>query len=832
MRRIAFGHRPALTAALLAGGTLAMLVLLWGADSPLSRLVRLDLSFLTLPVTLCGALLVLGRLALLLRGTEFAARAALPLRTGTPAARVLNLDEALPAVHRMLTDLAWMALGLGVLSSASALPGVISDHPGAPDITRLAHYLGGLDSLALWGALILAPFIAARAAATIRPDTGAIIGFPRAHLAAFGAAYALLATGGALAAAFGLDGTWPLVVFGLAVALSYAASAVRRTMSIRPREGSRGLRGALYLTEAAWPLVLWVSALLLARAAESASTGPVEAGPGALDASYLEVLHSFTVVQTLAVLLPFALLHYGRVLWPAMARVVGAPTGYLALLAVAYVVFSGSGVLATAFTVDVSGMLAALIGAVVLAYAASALRNVAGIDARRRYVRWATHAARPLSALAAAAVVAVIVGAVLGHLPAASAVLLERPATRDFWEGLLSLVAGFYEARYPIAWLSFTGAAMFFLMRAMGERIAVRSQAMLSAVSYLVVGCLIWLIASGLSEFGHGFPFVGAMAAAGMFSLAVTRLASYAASSENATVADVAGWLSASRVRAFTLGAAAACYVLLLRPVVYEVVSLAALYEYFALLALLLAGLMSIVNRLRVVAGPPTTAQPGWADWRHHLQAVEDRADPRAALTDAMRRRYLDLGDWRPLWVYLVALLYRSGTSLDVMEAVCRSLRRGAFTPLLWTLLGRGRRVSTRTAALEQALDAAGRALADPEPQLERLDEDDVRRLGAPYVEGGTDPEPLAVALIVAHCQRGDSPEEAVDRWFSLLDTPAPFLEWLTPPGGRSSGRPRTAPERLRLVDGAIASLFGELPPPIIPPPLGALETSATGGTT
>ena len=831
MRSIAFDRRPALTTALLAGGTLAALVLLWGADSTLSRLVRLELSFLTLPVTLCGALLTLGGLTLLLRGTEFTTRVALR-RTGRPVTRVVRLDGALPGIHRMLTDLAWTALGLGLLSSASALPGVISDHQWVPDIAPVAHYLGGFDSLAVWGALILAPFLAARALATVRPDVGAIIRFPRAQLAAFGAAYALLGVDGVLSAAFGLGGAWPLLGFGLALALSCAASAIRRAMAIRPREGPPGLRRALYVTEAAWPVALWVATVALARAAERAATEPGIVGPGSVDASYLEVLHSLSVVQTLAVLLPFALIHYGRVLWPAVARIVRAPIGYLALLAVAYVLCSDSGVLATAFAVDVSGILTSLIGAAVLSYAASALRNVARIDARQRYVLLAMGALRALSALAAAAAVAVVVGAALIHLPAASVVLLERPGTRDVWERFLPLVAGFYEARYSVAWLSFAATAMFLLIRVMRGQIPVRYQALLSAVSYVVVGCLTWLIASGLSEFGHGFPFAGAIAAAGMCSLALTCLASYAASASNPTVADVAGWLSASRLRAFMLGAAATFYVLLLRPVVYEVVGLAALYEYIALLALLLAVLMSVVNRLRVFASPPETAEPGWADWHHHRQALERKVDPRAALPAALQRRFLDLGDWRPLWVYLLALLYRSGTSLDAMVAVCRSLRHGGVTPLVWTILGRSRRESARTAALERALDTAGRALADSAPPLERVNEDDVRRLGASYVNSGTDPEPLAVALIVAHCQGGDDPEEAVDRWFLLLDTPAPFLERFAAPWGRSTGSPRTAPERLELVNGAISLLFGDAPQRSTPPPRGPLETNVVGGNT
>ena len=832
MRSIASRHRPALTTALLAGGALAAPVLLGGADAPLSRLLRLDLGFLALPVTLCGALLAAGRLALSLRGTEFAARAALRLRTGTPAARVLRLDEALPAVHRMLTDLAWTALGLGLLSSASTVPGVISDHPRGPDIASLAHYLGAFGSLAAWGALVAAPFIAARAVATVRPGAGSIAGLPRAHLAALAAAYALLGPGGALQAAFGLDGARPLLGFGLAVALSYAASALRRATATRPPGGAPRLLRALYAAEAAWPLALWAAVLLLARAAESAAAVPHEARPGSLDASYLDVLHSLSVAQTLAALLPFALLHYGRVLRPGAARIAGDPTAYLALLAASYVVFSGSGVIATAFSVDVSGMLAALTVAAALAYAASALRNAAGRAPRRRRARWAARAARPLGALAAAAAAAVIVGSVLAHLPAASAVLLERPQTRDLWEGLLPLVAGLYEARHPVAGLSFAAAAMLLLARAGGGRIDARRRALLAAVAYAAVGCLTWIIASGLSAFGHGFPFAGAVAAAGMFSLALGRLASRAAASAHPAMGDACGWLAASRVRAFVLGAAAAFYVLLLRPVVYEVVDLAALYEYVAFLALLLAGLMSVVSGLRAAAAAPGAQAPGWSDWRHHLQAVENRPDPRAGVTDALRRRYLDRGDWRPLWVYLASLLYRGGASLDAMAAVCRPLRRGGATPLAWTLLGRRRRLSARTAALDEALDAAGRALADPARQLGRVREDDVRRLGAPYVERGTDPEPLAAALIVAHCQRGDAPGEAVGRWFPLLDAPAPFPGWFAPPWDRAAAGPRTAAERARLVDGAIASLFGDPPAPGAPPPRRPLETSVAGGAT
>ncbi len=814
MRNAALAQRPALAAALLAGGTLAALILLWGADSPLSRLLRLDLSFLALPVTLCGLLLALGRLALWLRATEFAERSTLRVRTGREATRSVPLAAALPVAHRVLTDLGWTALGLGLLSSVPALPGAVSGHPWAPDIASLAPYLGGFDSLAAWGISLLTPFIAARAVAEVRPHVGTVVGFPRAHLAAFVAAYALLGVDGVLSSAFALGGAWALAAFGLALGLSYAASAIRRASAVALPDRVPQLRRAHQAAEAGWIVALWAAITALALAAESASAGGGAVGPDSVDASYLAVLYSLSGVQVVAVLLPFALLRYAGVLRPSVARILGTPIGHLASLAAVYVVFSGSGVLSTAFAVDVSGMLTALIAAVALSYAATVLRNVAKLDVPERYALLTANGSRALSALAVAAALALVVGTTLTHLPVANAVLLDRPGTRDLGEDFLPFLGGFYEARYSIAWLSFTAAAMFLLPRVLSGQPFLRYRAILSAVSYFAVGCLTWLTASGLSAFGHGFTFGGAITAAGMFSLALTRLAPYASASSNPAVADIAGWFAASQVRGFVAGAAVAFYVLLLRPVVYEMLWLASLYEYTALLVLLLAVLMNVVNRLRVVANTPETVEPGWADWSHHRQVLESKADPRAALTDAMRQRFVDRGDWRPLWVYLLGLLYRSEASVDAMVAVCRSLRRGAVTPLAWNILGRSRRASTRTAALEHALDTTGWALASSAPQLEPVLEDDVRRAGASYIDRGTDPEPLAVALIVAHCQRGDDPQEAVDRWFSLLDTPDPFLEWLTRRWGRSDTKVGTQLRRLSLINEAMASLFEDTTPP------------------
>lgn len=803
------GYLPALTTVLVAGGTAAAIALLWDADNLLSRLVGFDVSFVTLPATLCGALLTLGRLALWLSKTEFAARLAVR-RSDKPAASATRLAEVLAAVHRLLTDLSWATLVLGLLSSLTEWPGLKGSQEAAPDLVAPAHYLGGLESFVVWGALLLAPFIAVRAVATFRPDIGVIAGWPWVEVAVFGVAYALLSADGALSAAFGLAGNWPLLGFGLTLALAYAASATGRALAIKSQGRARGLRCLRGIGEAAWPLALWFAVVALARSAERASTDPQFAGPGSVDVSFLEVLHSLTFVETLALLIPLALINTVRALWPAAAHSIGAPIWPLALIGLTHLLFSSSGMIPTAFAVDFPWMYRALVGAITLGYAASVLRNVASIDVQRWYLKLVLNVLRVLSAATRAAALAAVVLAALTYLPQAVALLLEQPAPRALWEGILPLVAGLYEVRFAIAGSTFTIAAVFLLVRAMNGQISERVEALMSAISYAVAGCLIWMIAADLAEYGHGFPFVGAVAAAGMFSLALSRLASSAASSANPAVADIAGWLSASWVRAFMLGAAAMFYATLLRPVVYELVGLAALYEYLTLLALLLILLMSVVNRLRVVTGPAEAPEHGWADWQHHEQTLEHKADPRVALLDAARRRYSEHGDWLPLWVYLLALLYRSEASLDAMAAVCGLLRRGAVTPLAWTTLSRNRKTEARSAALQHALDTARRALAESTGQLERLNEEDVRRLSASFVDTGRDPELLAVALIVAHCQRGDRPERAVERWFYLLDTSNAVLARLSPKWGRLASRPRTAAQRSDLVNEAVSSLFDD----------------------
>ena len=162
-----------------------------------------------------------------------------------------------------------MVLVLGLLSSLSLLAIALDGRPGGPDLTSLVPYLEPFGSLAVWGIILLLPFVCVRAAAEAWPAIHEVFKFPRARLIAFGAAHLLLTNGGILAVAFDVEGSSVLLWLGLALVLSYGASTLRNVLKVvRPGGDLRRYRTALVIMEGAW-----VAALLIAVAALPFSDG-------------------------------------------------------------------------------------------------------------------------------------------------------------------------------------------------------------------------------------------------------------------------------------------------------------------------------------------------------------------------------------------------------------------------------------------------------------------------------------------------------------------------------------------------------------------------------
>lgn len=805
-------RRLPLTIAFLLVAIPALWILLRGPDGWLDYWTGFDFHYLSSPVVLGGILVLLNRVFLLIDlpsvGQRITGRIGLTEDGAGPRS---SLVEAVPSVlTRLPLDLGWMVLVLGLLSSVSQLPSSISLGAGGGDLASLSAHLEAFDSLASMGIFLLLPFVLLRAAAQAWPAIFQVIRLPRVRLAAFGTAYVLLADGGILTVAYGLEGSRILLGLGMALGLSYGASLLRQYLrTAQPQRLLILYRMILVVMEGGWMAALVVALVDLPSALALALADRYPEGliPHVLLAGTLDRLVA-------VVLVPIFLLRAVGVFLPVVDRIFGFPAFHLALLLLVYVLFSQYGILAVASEANLAQALVVLIQALILSYAASVLRNISTLQAQGRIRRWAARACGVAGELAYPLPWAMLLWVGLNHLPVVNATLLDHSASRYTGEQLLPHFGVLFDIRNAAAILFYAAILGLRMPKAQRGYVPDRYVFLLPTLVYSMAGFLAWSIGSQLSTLGHGFLLVGVVTAVGMYSLALSHLASMFANSSSGLLAEVAGWLAASKLRVLALGMCMAFYGLLIRPVLYEFLHLASLYEYAALLLLMLAVLMRVLNHERIVEGAVVPDAPTWMDRTHHQQELENKPDRRTDNAAALGQRYVEHGDWKPLWQYMMGLLLQGEASLESMRQVCRPLRNGAATSWFWKILSRtGRNRTKRAAALEQALTNVQEALASAGAPLSAIDEDAIWEAAIPYIERGANHDALAVALIAAHRQRGDDLQRAVEQWFQLLNAPDPspgLFKWQRL---GLKAKQENEGQRRSLVERAISQLFGEGPP-------------------
>ena len=140
-------------------------------------------------------------------------------------------------VQLLLVEGAWIAIALGAVAGLpSVVESVLIGHFSL-DATTAAAYVSSLGELTSPRALaVLLPFAMVRVAGVFRPTVDSILGFPVGRLALLGAVYVLFSGNGVLEAALQIPGSQLMTVLTLALALSYAASIMRKCL------GNRGAR--------------------------------------------------------------------------------------------------------------------------------------------------------------------------------------------------------------------------------------------------------------------------------------------------------------------------------------------------------------------------------------------------------------------------------------------------------------------------------------------------------------------------------------------------------------------------------------------------------------
>ena len=783
-------------------------------DGMVHRLSGIDLHFLVSTFVAFGLLTLLGTLAFLAQRRKLGPRIlGFASRNGVfqRQAKLRWPKDAFPFAGRLLTDLGWMALLVGLLGSIPDLASAISGRPNGPELTGVGPYLEVFGPLSIWALIFLAPFVIARVVSVIRPEVGQAVKFPWLRLLVLAASYVALSENGAIMEAFGVNGSGILPWLTFTLLLSYFGPVLSAAIRLAPTRKFRiTAQAAFFVVQAFWLFAL-IGGL---RALSSAASGlPMEEYGKTAESLglHLENLSSLTR-WAIILLIPFSVARAAGEVWPMVGKVLGFPIRRLVLLGITYAAFANNGVLSVLFGINTSQIFLVLTVALVLSYMSSVLRNASEVVADKRFGTVARVAMEPMTAVVIAAVPSMVIWVALNHLPLINALLIDHSVTRDFGETHLPRFGAVYDLRYPIAALLFAIGLSLTSPNALKASEGIDHKPVTAALGYSVVACLVWICGSSLSILGHGFALFGAIAASGIFTMALCELARYAGSSPIAALGDVGIWLSQSKVRGFLLGASFAFYGLLLRPVAYEVLWFAALYEYVVILVLLLMLLLVGANRARFSVAAPGGSLPVWMNWSHHQQVLETKADPRTRSASSIYGRYVDDGELRPLWKYLLGLLFRSRASLSHTISIGSTLRKGlASSPLLDILpTTRSRKKTIRKTALDGALVDAQRALDGSPEEVNAVDEEELRRAASTFIENRSNREVAALTLVSAYWQKGADLDQALELWFLLMNLEDRKPKWLDSPGVRNRIRRWNQRRRRNLIEGAISHLAGK----------------------
>ena len=610
---------------------------------------------------------------------------------------------------------------------------------------------------------------------------------------------------------------WPVAIatgLSLSVDLVFRlqrASRLRAAMRLpeefRPPVTLAMLMVRRFLRHASW------SALLLGAVVALAGTQPEP-----------RTYYTF-VVGTGAVLAFMAAVRTASIPFPATGMIFGFPWFRLLALGIISLLLHQQE-WSTAYGVHSSPLLPALAAAMGATYLGSALRNVDKVsdrwvnpDTPLRTV--AAECVGIAAALATAAGGALIAWGILSSLPNMSAAALDQWPDLLPGDRTLLYSSRLFEAKHLVAGFFMALGFARALPSAEEDAAGTHYRPLLKAGAYALSGYTAWLVAVKLASLGHGYPLLGAAVAGGLFAAAAAMVVRSLAPSSGGVLTDTARWLSQSTFRAFFLGASLLLYGLLLRPLLYEALWFAPVYEWLMVLAFAFVPINRLRKRVRAEIVPEATLPASWPSWSRHYQVSEERRDARMTELVVLQQRFVNTGEWERVWQYLVGLLLRNETPMESIPAIFAPMRRcylESVTPRL-RRCNKKMTMKQREAALADTMARTAAALSLPSAPLETVDEARLLEVGTPFLDKGGEPEELAVTLTAAYWQHGADLGSAASRWFPLMtfiDDPVSgdgigaYLRWVFWSIFRRATPRWNRERRQRIVDEAASHLFGE----------------------
>ncbi len=706
-------------------------------------------------------------------------------------ARLLHTLRANPAaVGIALHGLAIASLTYAAFAATAGILDTleigIADGEGGP-----SPYSAVFDSLAWLSLAAVIVVTAVRVTTYLRPHMAAQWPLPSGRLILLAAAYPLLADDGVLGTALDTPTAALFLAVTLGVAGTYIANAVRPIAESSESPRRRWFAHAALAATAGHPSVLMLFGLILAPPLTNGFENGGDGYGGTIDS---------LAAWSLLLIFPMYAVRLGATRWSIISEVLPSPIAHSVAFVISIILFGQTGILATAYEYPASGLASAAIAAIFLAYAAWVLRRAVHLEYEFRF-RGTLNAA-----LASASCVLIALGATLPLLallsdaPIINALMLDYVETQEVGRLYQPYVAAIYETRSLISFLFFVVVLALTLPQAAWSLPRWEARPLVSAVGFAFAGCLAWLLGLAMADLGYGYALGGSVAGAGFFSIAITQMGLQFSGGSNSVVADAIRWMAESKTRSFMPGAAIAIYALLIRPIIYDTLVLAAVLEWLAMLAAIVGAILRMRSRLQTDINVVETGAAPTVDWSRHQQHLETLPDPRAATVYSVRQAWIQIGDPSGVWTYMMGLLCREGAPPNSVRLVMSPLRESSAR----------KSAHTRYDALSESFAANGamaRSTSAAEDYTGSLRE--LNELAADFVESGDDADVFAAYVTAAYSLRGANVGHAVNLCFHLTHDET-TRRGAGSPLTRGRTRRRVRERRERIVRAVLEHLAGE----------------------
>ena len=705
--------------------------------------------------------------------------------------RLLQVLRANPAaVGIALHGLAIAALAYAAFAASAgildALEIGIVDGDGGP--SPYSAVFGFLAWLSL-AAVITVTTI--RVTTYLRPNLAAHLPLPWLRLTLLGAGYAVLADSGFLG--LSIDGpTSPLfVALTLGVAGTYIASAVRPPAELSESPRHRWFARAALAATGGHPSVLLMFGFVLAT--------PLTGAPGDSGDGYIGTIGALAA-WSLLLIVPIYIVRLAATKWPIVPSVLPSPIAHSAAFAISIVLFGQTGVLTTIYEYPAAGLASAAVASIFLTYAAWVLRRVVHLEYEWRFRGVLNGVLASASSVLITLGPTLILLALLADLPVINALMLDYVETEEIGRLYQPYIAAVHEIRGLVAILFFVVVLALTLPQAAWSLPRWEARPLLSAIGFALAGCLVWLLGLAMADLGYGYALGGSVVGAGFFSIAATQMGLQFSSESTSVMADAIRWMAESKTRSFMPGAAIAIYALLLRPIFYDTLALAAILEWLAVLTTTVGVILRMRSRLQTEIRVVETGSAPAIDWSRHQQHLETLPDPRAATVYNVRQAWVQFGDPSGVWTYMMGLLCREGAYPNDVRHVMSPLRDSSLRSS----------ANGRHTSLSESF-AANRVLARSTNTAENYTGNlrELNELADDFVESGDDADAFAAYVIAAYTLRGANVGRAVSLCFHLTHdetTRRGKGSLLT----RGRTRRRVSERRERLVRAILEHLVGE----------------------